>query len=317
MKHSPYPHAMVEAFEKKAVSGAGVLFRRASQGLRGGPGAGALVGAGLGAAAGAYKERQQGGSGLGGAVLGGVGGGLVGAGAGGASRVYKDTKLLNPSMSGGQALVESVRRVGGAVKRYGQRQVHGFTGAYKDKDIGLLGRATAKRRERIAKLRFDDRMAKATTPRQRQSLRKAFDDEVKFIHSEGERGQRSLDAGVTSLPGLVRGFAKDPRQTAGAIINDAGGMGAGLGLGVGLPVAASIPDLARGDESAQGGRSMTQKIVGVGTDTLGGAATMALPTMPMLIAGEAVTQAGQYLTKPKTEQYVDYAQSAQKAYQRS
>jgi len=101
---------------------------------------------------------------------------------------------------------------------------------------------------------------------------------------------KAVQQGVTSLPGLARGLASRPRETLHAVGQEAlsGGAATGLGLGVGLPLALAAPDLARGDESAKGGRSLRQKAVGLGAQVAGGALTAGVPVIPGALGGAAI-----------------------------
>lgn len=99
----------------------------------------------------------------------------------------------------------------------------------------------------------------------------------------------NVQAGVTSLPGIAKGLVRRPKETIKAVGREAmSGGRTGLALGVGLPVAFAAPDLAHGDESAQGGRSMRQKLVNVGSGVVGGALTAGVPVLPQMIGSTGV-----------------------------
>ncbi len=261
----------------------------------------AAIGAAGGAAAGGYQEHRRGGSVLGGALRGGILGAAAGGAAGGAGRVYRDVRLLDPKLTRTQAVGAAVKRMGRGVKQFGQRQVHGITGAYSKTPgkIGLRSSATSKKKIDLAKLRLQDELKFAKTPEKQEALRKSFQKTKAGLIEEGKRGDESIRAGVTSLPGIAKGLARDPRRTAKAMWRETTG-GGGLGgtaMAVGLPVATMVPELARGDESATGGKSMRQKLVELGTITGGGIATAGLPIVPMMAAGLGIDAAGQAVAR--------------------
>jgi hypothetical protein len=95
--------------------------------------------------------------------------------------------------------------------------------------------------------------------------------------------------GITSIPGLARGLTSAPKETLRHVGREAfSGGKAGLALGVGLPVALAAPDLSRGDESATGGRTMRQKLVGFGSNVVGGTLTAGVPIVPQIIGGGVI-----------------------------
>lgn len=267
------------------------------------------LGAGVGAAAGAAKERSDGGSGVGGAIKGGIIGALGGGAAGRGSRMVRDTKIMNPGVSNLTAAKITAQRMGTNAKRLGQRQRHGFTG-YKGDDpgsIGLRSSATSEKRVRLLGARKRDEML-GTSAKRRGAIKRKYDEQIKSVRGEGRAGDAALSAGITSLPGIARGLRKDPRGTAKAMWNEAvgtipgetgspGGKLLRRGLAVGLPAAAYGPDLARGDESAEGGRSLSEKVVGMGTGVVGGMMVGGLPIAPALAAGAGLDSAGAALAR--------------------
>jgi hypothetical protein len=189
------------------------------------------------------------------------------------------------------------------IKRFGQRQVHGFTGAY-SKDpgkIGLRGTARSLEKKKLLDARLKDRLKGVKSEAKREKLLKKHEDKIKDLMNEGRLGDRSLEAGVTSLPGIAKGLVKHPKKTLKSVWSETTGGGSGLGttMAVGLPVLASAPELAKGDESAQGGRSMNQKLVGLGTAVGGGMLTAGLPVLPQLAAGIGLDEAGARLARGK------------------
>lgn len=138
-------------------------------------------------------------------------------------------------------------RMGGAVKRFGQRQIHGFTGAYGSRaaEIGL--------------------------------------------------NPEHVSQGITSLPGLAKGMVTQPKKTLAAVRKNALSGPWSLAAGVGLPVALSAPDIARGDESASGGRSLRRKLVGLGGGVASGALTAGVPIIPQMVGSGAMESVADHL----------------------
>jgi len=242
----------------------------------------ALLGAGVGAAHG-YATRGEGESGSSAALRGGLRGAAIGGGAGLLGRRYQDTRLLDPSLSGGQAIGATAKSIGRSVKNFGARQLHGLTGAYADRagDIGLRSSATAEKEIDLLRRRA---ASKTMTPAAASSL----EAQIASARSAGQHGDAALAAGITSVPGVARGLTTAPGRTLRAMGSEimSGGR-TGAMLGVGLPVAMSVPDLARGDESATGGRSMRQKLVGLGSGVTAGALTSGLPVIPQIASSMA------------------------------
>jgi len=258
----------------------------------------AIATGGVGAAHGAYKSHQEGGSALGGAIRGGAQGAALGGGAAMAGRAYRDTRLLNPGMGAGKAVWGTVQRMGQGVKHFGQRQLHGATGAYADRagEIGMRSTAHSNKKIDLLKRRLDDQLKHTSGPKA-DALRQKFEGARDGLLREGAQGDAAIKAGITSIPGVAKGLVRDPRGTGKALWNaTTGGSRAGMAMGVGLPLALSAPDLMRGDESAQGGRSMTQKLVGTGAMVGGGMLTAGLPIIPQMAAGMGIDAAANRLT---------------------
>lgn len=263
---------------------------RAARWLTESPGRTALVGAGVGAAQGALTHGDEG---VGAAALkGGLRGAAVGGAAGGLGRAYRDTRLLNPALSPGAAVGETAKRIGQGIKDFGKRQIHGFTGAYADQagEIGMRSRAAASKKIDLLRKRQADLAAHGELT---DKAKKKLVEEAKSLREWGAGGDAALKAGITNIPGIVKGMATRPFSTMKAMGKDMVGGGGALGTSValGLPLAIAAPDLARGDESAQGGRSMRQKLVGVGSGLVGGALTAGVPVLPQLVGGVAVDAA--------------------------
>jgi hypothetical protein len=227
-----------------------------------------------------------------GALKGGLRGAAVGAGASALGRGYSDTRLLNPTLSATQAVGATAKRIGEGVKRFGQRQLHGFTGAYADKpgQIGLRSTQEAKNRIDLLMKRKADLASRGELT---DKTREAIASKIRELREWGREGDQALKAGITNLPGIVKGLATKPGQTVKAmgreITGGAGVLGGGA-LAVGAPVAIAVPDLARGDESASGGRTMRQKLVNLGSNVAGGAAVAGLPLVPQIAGGVAIDE---------------------------
>lgn len=296
-------HAFSDEIEKLAAMPASLV--RAGRFLSESPGRTALLGAGLGAAAGAATADE--GDRLHGALRGALGGAAVGGAAGGAGRAYRDTHLLSPTpLSTGQAIAGTAKRLGEGVVRFGKRQIHGLTGAFADPaQTGIRSSVEAARKTDLVQKRLADRLKDVSDPAKAQKLREAAHSEVSRLKEWGEQGDRALKAGVTSLPGVVRGLATKGKRletvkALGHEMTGGGGlMSMGGALGVGLPLATGAADLARGDESAQGGRTLAQKAVNVGTNVGMGALTAGMPFGAQMIAGSAADALGQRLVTPR------------------
>lgn len=196
---------------EKVGAPAGILQRLGQRALAGGSTAalGGTAGAGLGALAGGVKgyrqAKEQGGSGLAGALAGGMrgaalGGGL-GAAAGGAGGMLAGKRGI-------QHARQMAKREGalGAISRFGQRQVHGVTGALPGgfrsrsaavRSIGAGGADISKRLSETGKsLRTAKGPARKKLMAQRQSLRKAE-----------QHARKAEELGMTSVPGFFRTMA--------------------------------------------------------------------------------------------------------------
>lgn len=252
--------------------------RTAARWLTNSAGRGAAVGAGLGAAHGAATSQEPGVGRLRGAIHGAVRGGLLGGAAAGTGRAFRDVRLLNPSMGAGQAAAATVRGGAETVKNFGKRQVHGLTGAYDPSAIGMNSSAGRFREQQLVFARRRDALAhgeKAITHRQALEQSAGLSD-------EGLRGDANIRAGITSVPGLARGLARNPKATMGAVRDEVLSGGRMAKALVALPVAQGALDISRGDESATGGKTVRQKVVSAGVNTIGGAAVSALPVLPQI-----------------------------------
>lgn len=268
------------------------------------------IGAGLGAAANVGREALSGRPDknyLGAAVQGAAAGGVLGGATGGIARAARDTMLLRPELKGGVAVAKgTAQRLGEGVANFGHRQLHGLTGygskdqAYLDR-IGIMGGNTSLKHNRLGNLRAED-MARHNPA----NAEKIFSDAAgaaRGVAEEGAVGDRMRSLGMTSVPGSAKAFATNPREASRAIWDQARTGGAlGVGAAVGLPLVSSAHSLSKGDESAQGGHTMGEKVLRTGAN-LGSFALGGVPIIPNMIAGGVAEslagRAGRALTPRK------------------
>lgn len=262
-----------------------------------------MIGAGIGGAAGAMSADE--GNRVSGAIHGALRGGAIGGLGAGVGRAYRDTRLLaaskNQPLSAMGAVVPTAQRLGRQAMNFGKRQWYGATGMGNPDDIRMAGNATSARKARLLDLRAADEMAHAPSLEAKEKLRQNAQSAVKSELESGQRSQALQDAGVTNVPGMAKALW-DPQKrrmalrAMGRTMADGPG---GIGLSVGLPVAFSAPELLRGDESAQGGKSMTQKVVGLGANLATGAAFGGMPIVPQLALGTAADMGVQRAFRPR------------------
>ena len=241
-----------------------------------------------GAAMGAYQndDNRIGGA-LGGAWRGALAGGMIG----GAGRVYRDARLMNPTLSGGRALA---KHMGGELADFGRRTVHGLTGAYNPAEIGMTSTQAAKKETRLLGARLKDQLQHVTDPAERANLIDAARTSIKSVREGGRAGDKAIAMGVTHLPGTVRGLASsktrgDTAKYLGKQMIGGGGL-MGTAMGVGVPLGFGAYDLMQGDESASGGRTVPQKIVNLGVGTATGAMMGGMPMGSQLAAQMGIDQ---------------------------
>jgi hypothetical protein len=247
------------------------------------PAATAALGSLGGAAMGAYEsdgENVVGGA-LGGAVRGAVAGGMTGY----LGRVYRDARLLNPGMGGGEAFA---RRLGGSVKNFGKRTVHGLTGMLNPAEAGMQSTLHAKDQARLVSKRLIDEMKYTSDPAARRKLMDDAREEIAGLYRAGKEGDQAIAMGVTHLPGTIKGLAsKETRgETAKYLGKQMIGGGGALGtvMGVGIPLGFGAYDVMQGDESATGGRTVPQKFVNLGVTTATGGMMGGMPVGAQLVA---------------------------------
>lgn len=268
----------------------------------------ALIGAGVGAVGGAAMAQP--GEGVEGALRGAVGGAAAGGLAGGTGRALRDTRLLAGRPLGvGETVLETGRRFGRNVEQGVKRQIHGLTGAYADPaQTGIRSSHTAAEHVKLLRARAKDQ-AQGASPQKAKQIQLALEKSVAAAQADGRQGDVALRAGVTSLPGVVRGLAGPRRlQTLKALGSEMTGpsglLSAGGALGVGLPVASGVADIAAGDESSVGGRSLPQKVMGMGTNVGVGALTSGMPFLSGVAVNGTVDALGQAIVRPKLKREV-------------
>lgn len=275
-----------------------------------------LVGSGVGAAAGALGAGED--NRLSGALAGGVAGGVLGGGGALTARALQDTRLLSQApLTAGQTVLETARRAGTGMARFARRQWHGLTGAYADPlKTGIQSSAMAAEKEKLLNARFRAKEKKISDPSQLSAARRAHDEEIKALREAGAEGDKDLQAGITSIPGLARGLAdsKKRKQVLERIFHaNTGGklLSMGGAFGVALPTALSAYDLSRGDESAVGGHSIPQKLVNAGANVGVGALTAGLPMGSQMLVTSAVEGLGQKLVSPRWSRRPGLAEAVQ------
>lgn len=286
------------------------------------PGRSALIGAGAGAALNMGREafrsgddspRNYVGAGVSGALVGAAAGGAVG----GLGKAVHNTMLLNPALRGagaGEIAAASARHIGSGASDFAQRQFHGLTG-YGGKDlpyldrIGIHGVHAGEQEAALEKLRhadildFKNRKAMQIADPAKRDLvlqqNKVKADEVlkgkvEGARSSGELNQKFQELGMTSMPGSLKAVVTNPREASKVLWKQMtggggpSGMAMGLGFGLGVPAAFAINDIRKGDESATGGKTVGQKLLGAGVNTGVGIATGGVGLIPQFIAGTAI-----------------------------
>jgi hypothetical protein len=247
MNEYSYDLAFVDAqlheFQKLAVSSAltggigntgRLAFRSIAKGLaRGTAGRGASIGAGVGALSGgvmgaAAADPQQPGGRLVGGLSGAMGGALLGAGVGTAATRAGRTWVGNQVKAQAHGLtgwVPGSRKAGKGF--FGQR----MSGAERTKALGNIGIKGPE--SRLSHGQALGAIEKGTiTGRLPQGMQQQLAD-VAVARNKAQR--HLVTGGLTSIPGFVKGMAKDPGRTARAGLLAAGGGGAALTAGFSAP----------------------------------------------------------------------------------
>lgn len=257
----------------------------------------AMLGAGVGAAAGALRPGEGNTRGQG-ALTGALRGGVIGGVGGGLGRGYRDTRLLNPNLSATGAIGATAKRMGQGTLDFAKRQVHGFTGAFDHDAIGMAGTARSARKADLLERRMADEL-KHAPDEAHKAIRDNFRGAIDATQHEGAVAQELADAGATTLPGLAKAMVgKETRGRAfkamGRAITDTPG---GAMVSLGLPAALSIPPLLKGDESAQGGLTTGQKLRSAGVNLATGVAFGGMPLIPQAAASIGAEAGMQRLTQ--------------------
>lgn len=254
-----FEEATLQAFDaalEKLALPTGILQRMGQRALAGGglSALGATGGAGIGGLAGGIqgyrKARQEGGSGLAGALKGTVRGAAIGGGAGLAAGGLAGA-------AGGARAQKLVRELGagegrlGSISRFGERQIHSVTGATpagmaKGEGLRAMGASpVAKIEERIGKLQKKPMDAKAA--KEMASLEKA----------KGH-AQKLEELGMTNVPGVFKSMATKPGQALKAGLGHEWHSSTGLGgkaLAFGVPLAYVGSEVARGSKPGEDSRT--------------------------------------------------------------
>ena len=218
-------------------------------------GAGALTGGALGTAIGGVKgyrdARQEGGSvgqslmaGAGGGVKGLVRGAGVGAGVGAAGGALARGNVAEHLSNAPGAL--------GSFSRFGERQVHGFTGHLTPQELEHVRGGAFDAKENLGKAFHAHEAVRGkfnATPGELAHSAKELDTARTVAGAAGDAQER----GLTSLPGIAKGMKKDPmgtlRSAAGQQWHGESMGGKALMLGmpaVGLASAAAAPETREG-----------------------------------------------------------------------
>ena len=263
-------------------------------------GAGAGVGAAAGAAQGAYsgyRDARAQGAGVGGAIGAGVGavpmgaarGGLIGGALGGIGGASFSAVSKQRAESLRKALTER-----SSLARFGQRQVHGLSGAVPEGGLGQLRMDAADRLKELEKLKGSkdlgkgNRLDKALGRTEEQVATKR----IGRAEKAHQAAQEAQDAGMTSIPGVVKSvkergllptlgsgvktqvYGADPLQKALFV--------SGLGM--------TANNVARRQEGETGGHHAMRVAGGVGSVGLN-ALTGGLPAVTQMALGTATDQA--------------------------
>lgn len=254
--------------------------------------AGALggIGAGVGGVAGAvhggvknYRAAKAEGADTRGALLhgamgaaGGVGkGALIGAGVGGVAGA--GASLAN---AGKAEAVRAALTDRSAFARFGQRQVHGVTGAVPQGGLGKLRMDAADRADQLKSLTA--RLEADPHSMQPGIIDRARGLDAKTVGAKAlERAQQSAgaaqaaqDAGLTSVPGLIKSLAKSPKDTMRLAWNHqmhgADGTTKAMMAASGLGVAQTAANREEGESRLHHAGRVVGSVAGTGLNVLTG-----------------------------------------------
>jgi len=249
--------------------------------------AGTGIGAGIGAAGGAATADPE--DRTGGALRGALLGGVAGLGA-------------------GQIATKAGR---GQVKRFGQRQLHGFAGyvprtaQQKAKGISFTGKGLTPE-QRVSALESIGMDVGSKIKSKPKAIREAMEEQTitkglpkrwreRFAKAEVaglDARRRAAEEGLTSLPGVVKGLATRPLHTLKTGFMSQGPAGMALAA---APTAMMIPGVVSGQgfgSEGYTGEGGVGKFVG---ENLGYTALGAAPIAPMIAGATLASKAGELL----------------------
>jgi hypothetical protein len=181
------------------------------------------------------------------------------------------------------------------MKRFGQRQLHGLTGYTPKGGVRQLlpGARTADEIKLVRRQLKSDISAAQKAGRDTkyiQGLRSGADKQIKRLGETAKRWTAAEKAGITSIPGIVKGLHPSRiGQTGKAMAGVAReGMG-GIPGTLALPVAFSAPDLM---DPNQG---VGEKALGLAGDVGGMVATGGLGIVPQMVGWTALGSGGRAL----------------------
>ena len=297
------------------LTGAGRLLRKgvgsAGSGMGLGTGVGALAGAAKGGYEGYQQDKELGGSGWGGALSGAGEGAMSGAATGaavgggvGLAAGAKGGRLAN-------ALTGAAKRKGpvGSFARFGQRQVHGFTGMVP----GGAQRGTAEYRKAFDDLKFSggskdvaNQLAGAEKQLQKAQAAgntKAVNKATKALERTKSRYQTALeteDKGLTNLPGMLRSMgSKDGVKDIWRLgvkpqLKDQGIMGKAM---VAVPLAAAGSEAMTSQADDPEGRGRAERTLGALGSAAGYTVAPLMPISAVEAMGRGLGTAGEYAGK--------------------
>ncbi len=188
---------------------------------------------------------------LGAGLQGAFHGSLLGAGVGGLAGAAGGAKAreLGKALAGREGAV-------GRAARFGQRQVHGLTGAVPEgagsrvEAIRAMGAGAAPAKARL------DAARNAMADQDGPALQKGFRDFV-AARKGYEAASSAENLGMTSLPGMAKALATRPLEAARAAVGEQwhGGGAAHKAIAVGLPVAGAVSSVVTPSQPDGPGRA--------------------------------------------------------------
>jgi hypothetical protein len=230
--------SMFRGLGQRALASGGL----SAVGGAGGAGAGALIGG----ARGYRKAKEEGQSGVAGALRGGVQGAVVGGTLGAAGGAAA-------GMAGGGRAQSLVRGLSGqegatgAVSRFGERQVHSMTGAMPAGGLRAIGASPKDSAYKAWKAAKDTALAGAG--KESAGLSGVSDKTVGSLRKAFGHAKATEELGMTSLPGAAKAFATSPVQALKAGVGREWHGNPTVGgklMAVGLPGALVVNDAVAG-----------------------------------------------------------------------